>query len=83
MYYAGRQCIYSVGIMWAVCVLQDEKKDEGKSEKPASGDDKKAEGKKATEEKKPKEPSFEMLSNPTRVMKQQLKVPLLTIYYPN
>ncbi|XP_047109390.1 26S proteasome non-ATPase regulatory subunit 1 isoform X1 [Schistocerca piceifrons] len=44
---------------------KDEKKDDKKDEKKKGGKD---------EEKKEAEPSFEMLSNPARVMKPQLKV---------
>ena len=51
----------------------DEKKEEKKEE--LEGDEKKEEEKKEEKEKSDEpEPNFEMLSNPARVMKAQLKV---------
>lgn len=49
---------------YSLCVLQDESKDDEKK-------DKEKEGEKKVEEKKP-EPNFEILSNPARVMNQQV-----------
>lgn len=46
-------------------MLQDESKDDEKK-------DKEKDGEKKTEEKKP-EPNFEILSNPARVMNQQVR----------
>jgi 26S proteasome regulatory subunit N2 len=52
-----------------------EKKEDKKEDKAVTNGDKKDEGeKKEEEQKKEAEPSFEMLSNPIRVMKAQLKV---------
>lgn len=66
--------------------VQDEDKDEKKEEKK-SDEKKSAEEKKSTDDKKPgekkeekdekkkeAEPNFEILSNPARVLRQQLKV---------
>jgi 26S proteasome regulatory subunit N2 len=52
-----------------------DKKDDKKDDKAAKNGDKKDDAEKKEEEKKKEvEPSFEMLSNPVRVMKAQLKV---------
>lgn len=64
---------------WHLYLLpQDEKKDDKKESKEnRTGEEKKvtiAEEKKSAKEK---EPAFELLSNPSRVMKQQLKVCLI------
>lgn len=62
------------------CFYQDEDKDEKKEDKKSdekkSAEDKKAGEKKdeKDEKKKEAEPNFEILSNPARVLRQQLKV---------
>lgn len=61
-----------------ITCIKDEKKDGASDGK--TGDDKKSgDEKKSGEEKKvkEKEPSFELLSNPSRVMRQQLKVSVI------
>lgn len=71
---------------WSSHLLQDEDKDEKKDDKkedkksddkkPSTSDDKKSSEKKdeKDEKKKEPEPTFEILSNPARVLRQQLKV---------
>lgn len=51
-------------------------KDKSEDKKGDKSDDKKGDGKKDEKEEKKKEvePAFEMLNNPARVMRQQLKV---------
>lgn len=57
---------------WCFFVLQDESKEDEKK-------DKEKEGEKKAEEKKP-EPNFEILSNPARVMNQQVPK-LYSVYF--
>ncbi len=60
-------------IFFLIFEFQDESKDDEKK-------DKEKEGEKKGEEKKP-EPSFEILSNPARVMNQQVGVLILLLLF--